>query len=287
MNRVELQSRASVYYGLGSTSKVSTEKALRNDSGSTSQSVNSTGGLTEEELNLAKEYKDYVDYTNMLKEAFERGYHTDEERAIIDQRKASGQTKFSSNVVAAMGIIELDKDTRVPVSVSANVRRFQEHVERPTFNIPRGQVEVYKDTNSIDFARGGKIYISMGYIYIADNHVSAFMHDQDFKDGLTVENWQLDFTSEGYAGIVSSLIDASEKNNSRFTKANTEKTLKFLDEVMGVDITKDININGTTFEVVDGQLQTKGYVYSKEDVTPDGIKYLRSLLEKAYEQNLI
>ncbi len=277
-----MQSGYSNYYSVGNDNKRNVEDTTE------SVTEDSRVGLTEEELKLAMEYKEESEYQKFLTDAFINKKYTREEiNAVIGARKASGKTSTSANMAAAYGVILLDKDTRVPVSVSASMRRFEERVERPQYNIPRGNVQVDEANNTINFARGGRIDISLGYIYIAENHVSAFTHDQEFKNGSTVENWQTDYTEEGYTGIVNALIEASEKNNDRFTKSFSEKTLKFLEGVMGMDITKDININGTTFEVVDGQMQTKGYVYSKEDVTPDGIKYLQSLLDKAYEQNLI
>lgn len=48
---------------------------------------------------------------------------------------------------------------------------------------------------------------------------------------------------------------------------------------------KGFKINGVSFEMVDGQLQTKNYVEPESE--PSGSDYLYGLLEKAYEQNLL
>ncbi len=284
--RVNVQSGNSAYYGLGSTTKRSSESVSEN----VTENSGTSRALTEEELELAKEYKDFKEYSEFLSEAFFNKTYTREEiNAVIGAHKVGGQTGISANISAAQGVqvLELNNGRLTPVEVSPSVRKFTESVERPPFNIPKGNVQVDKDNNTIEFAIGGKINLGFGYIYISDNHVSAFKYDQVFGDGVTLENSQLDYTKEGYAGIVQSIINASEKTNEKFSKSFSEKAINFLDEVMGMDTTKDMHINGTTFEVVDGQLQTKGYVYSKEEVMPEGMKYLRNLLERAYEQNLI
>lgn len=229
--------------------------------------------LTEEEISLAKEFKDYLEYSSSLNEQAERGYLTEEDKVEIAKSKTN-PNRFR-NVIETMGVNFINP-YELPTQMG----------EEPSFDIPQGNVSINREDNSINLARGGRININGGYIYIADGHISTFPNNMVFGGDLTEETCYNDFAGKGYIPAIKGLINAVEKGNSRFSEEGSEKILSLLSNEMGIDTSKDIKINGVTFEVVDGCLQTKGYVEpEKEKVL--GRDYLQNILERAYEQNLL
>lgn len=229
--------------------------------------------LTDEELDLAKEFKDYLDYSSSLSDIAKNGYISEEDREKISKSKST-QNRFN-NVISAMGVNFINPYEAPP-----------QMGEEPSFEIPKGNASINSFENSINLTRGGRINISGGYIYIADGHVSTFPNNMVFGGDLTEETCYYDYTRKGYSNSIKALIGAVESGNSRFTKEVSDNVLNLLSSEMGIDITKDIKINGVEFEVVDGCLQTKGYVKPEEEKSL-GSDYLQGLLEKAYEQNLL
>lgn len=230
--------------------------------------------LTDEEVGLAKEFKDYLDYNSSLVEIAENGYISEEDRSKIAESK-SNQNRFN-NVISAMGVNFINPYELPP-----------QMGEEPSFEIPKGNATINSFENSINLTRGGRINISGGYIYIADGHVSTFPNNMVFGGDLTEETCYYDYTRKGYSNSIKALINAVESGNSRFTKEVSDNVLNLLSNEMGIDITKDIKVNGVEFEVVDGCLQTKGYVKPETQTNQKGMNYLNELLQKAYEQNLL
>jgi hypothetical protein len=54
---------------------------------------------------------------------------------------------------------------------------------------------------------------------------------------------------------------------------------------MGIDTGRDFTVNNTTFEIINGIVQTKGYSHAGSE--KQGFEYLDGLLARAYEQNLM
>ncbi len=128
------------------------------------------------------------------------------------------------------------------------------------FSLPRGMNSIDKLYNTLNLAIGGRLYIPDGYLYIADDHVSAFKNDSSFGGGIKGETLFNDYTNRGYAKAIEGLIRAVESKNSRFSEETSAVILSFLKYTVGLDIGKDIKVNGVTFETVDNMFQTKGYI---------------------------
>lgn len=240
------------------------------------QNKSENTNLTEDEVTLAKEYEEYIEFNRLFTEAFNKeqnGEVLDDACGVLKDYKDRG--KDFKNVFKAIGIQIFDTTVR-------------DLTNRPTFNIPEGRTRIDVANNSLTLARGGRINVQNGYIYIAQNHVSVFSNDHKFNTNpdnvLTEKNLLADQLDSGYSGIIMSLIDAVDTKNVRFTEEATEKALKLLGEEMGLNTNKPMYINGVVFEVVNGRLQTKGYT---EPEQYDGFSYLNNLLQKAYEQNII
>ncbi len=230
--------------------------------------------LTDSEIEIAKLYKKEQEQMElMLKIARKEGTEEDKKllKDMITESKAN-QNSQKLNDYRDVTVINANSMKDFNNKVNAYQKPF-------SFNLPKQDFSVDLENNSITIGIGSKIFFDDKYLRVASGNVSVFEKGTKEKDSTLS-----DFDDTGYGCAMSLLLKGVAEKNGKYTHNTADKIIEFLEDKVGIDTSKGFSINGVDFEVVDGNVQTVGYVRPTEN---KGYNYLQFLLTTATEQNLI
>jgi hypothetical protein len=159
-------------------------------------------------------------------------------------------------------------------------------------NLPPGDFDIDKLANAVKIGMGSRIPMGRFSLHLFDGIIGAFENNvrnpQEAFDNNTGQvrsvypqalSWLLHAASTANSSLNTStgLLDEHDLN------ANVLSLL----QKMGVDTSRDFSINGTTFEIRGGAVQTKGYTPARNPNQQFiGAEGMQNLLARAYAQNL-
>ncbi|MCL1862147.1 MAG: hypothetical protein FWF78_01105 [Defluviitaleaceae bacterium] len=158
-------------------------------------------------------------------------------------------------------------------------------------NFPQGDFNFDEQTNAITLGMGSKIPMGHYNLHIFDDIMGAFEnHVRNPQDRTQIEGR----VPSVYLTALSWLLFASQTRNSSLgtniaysdDKQLNSNVISLLQK-MGVDTSRDFSINGTTFEIRNGKVQTQGYTpRGNLNASFIGEEGMREIMARAYAQNL-
>ncbi|MCL2164438.1 MAG: hypothetical protein FWH55_08640 [Oscillospiraceae bacterium] len=235
--------------------------------------------LTEQELELARDYQDYLEWGRLsgqvaraVKEAGE-GNPVDMPDELLQYFEKAHAGGFN-NVMS-----HLHKISYSPI--------FGAVFEGEDFDLPEQGFRFSSADNSMSFGIGSVIvaHNKARDIYLRIfNDTLGYIHPDDYKDG-TYTGVYNPGTDIDYLNVFSSLMEGLKYGNANWGhNADLNNDILEMLKQIGIDTSKEFSINNLTFSVVDGVLQTIG---NRPNGTQFGAAYLNALLKKAYEQNMM
>ncbi|MCL1842638.1 MAG: hypothetical protein FWF79_02375 [Defluviitaleaceae bacterium] len=160
-------------------------------------------------------------------------------------------------------------------------------------DIPPGEFSFDSRENAVQIGMGSKIPLGHFSLHVHDKTIGAFHnHVQDpHPDDTEREGRVRSF----YVQSLNWLLRASHTGNASLNTSSTEysdalnHSVLSLLQRMGVDTSREFSINGTTFNVRNGRVETQGYTPFtnsnpvREYIGADG---MRQIFARAYAQNL-
>lgn len=159
--------------------------------------------------------------------------------------------------------------------------------------LPEGGFSVDALRNAVQIGMGSRIPMGRYNLHVFDNMVGAFEnHWRNPQDALDAGA----HTPSAYTRALNWLLHASATGNSSLnTSVNLSDDRGLNADVisllqkMGVDTSRPFSVNGTTFEIRGGKVQTQGYTprnNASQNRTFIGEDGMRDLVSRAYSQNL-
>ncbi len=263
---------------ISSMTDTGTYSYLRTNTQNTNKTVNSDNNkLTDDELSLAKKYKDYLDFNNAFKRLMQGEKSDDINEQIVLSKQNPHQFE---DVFKALGIVKIDQDSL-----------FVDITQRPTYSLPEQGFHFNHADNSFTFGVGSNIPVGGYYLQVYENIIGVISSDYvQTSDDKTVLAKPLSVSESTSCKVNSRALDEliygiTSGNANWGNNMEMNRDILSLLGRIGIDTGKDFKINGVAFEVKDGIVQTKGYTTPKQE--PMGYSYLNSLLAKAYEQHLM
>ncbi|MCL1842639.1 MAG: hypothetical protein FWF79_02380 [Defluviitaleaceae bacterium] len=159
-------------------------------------------------------------------------------------------------------------------------------------DIPQGEFSFSEFANALLIGMGSKIPMGHFNLHVYDNTVGAFQNH--------VSNPQIDSAGRvrsAYTQALNWLLHASKTGHSSLNTSHSpfnndtelNRNVLSLLQKMGVDTSRDFSINGTTFNVRNGRVETQGYTPFvnpnpiREYIGADG---MRQIFARAHAQNL-
>jgi len=235
--------------------------------------------LTDQELSLAKDYQDFLEWGRLsglaIRAAKDAGEGVsvempDELRQYFDKAKAGGFDNVMNH---------LHKMSYSPL--------FGTIFEGYDYDLPNQGFQLNAANNSISFGVGSVIAVHNANrdIYLrVYNDTLGYIHPDDYMNG-TYTGVYNPGTNIDYLHVFSSLIEGLKYGNANWShNVDLNNDILQMLKQIGIDTSKEFSINNKTFSVIDGVVQTTG---NGPSGTQFGAAYLNALLTKAYEQNML
>ncbi len=229
--------------------------------------------LTEEELRLAKQYKEFINYGDLFMSALKKGEYSDQ---LHELTRLNKQTDMFGDVIKKIGVVVDSTELFVDIT------------KRPAYNLPKQGFSLSRSENSFSFGIGSTITVGDYYLRVLDNAVGSYPLGFEANPQSDIKILSVaDTKPHGNEGRALDEIIHAVTSGSANWGNNMEmngEILSFLNKI-GIDTSKDFKINGVAFEVKSGVVQTKSYSSPTQEAS--GHSYLNSLLARAYEQHLL
>jgi len=251
--------------------------------------------LSAEELNFAKAFKIHTKFN----EAFQQRKLAEEsgcEVAIEEAREAWNAVRalkdenshlFTSNFWMALNGGQKWKGEEWLAEMEERRARSGQMA-----NLPQGEFIFDQFENAVKIGMGSRIPMGRFSLHLFDGIIGAFEnHIRNPQDAADTTGR----VRSVYPQALSWLLHAASTGNSSLNTStgllnehDLNSNVLSLLQKMGVDTSRDFSINGTTFEVCGGKVQTKGYTPARNPNQQFiGAEGMQHLIARAYAQNLL
>ena len=245
--------------------------------------------MTPEELSLAKAHRINQDANKwfrlyMTSECNDEKMEAEEALKEIRINKAEQKHLFTKEYWSELSGIDVlfMGEEEAKAGLAELHKRLSINFGFEPFNLPKQGYSVNSTLNAITIGIGSKVPMDGYHLWVFEFMVGAVKNGTQPPPDTA---WYSDTTSP-YVLVLNRLLGAVSSENSSWANdpEMNRATLSFLRK-LGVDTGRDFKINDIVFEVIDGIIQTKGYVapQPRRFLGEDG---LNKLVEKAYAKNI-